>query len=257
MSDKYAAIQAHRTQFPVRLMCEALGVSVSGFYDAVARQQTPRSGHALADERLRLHVRAAHAKSRRRYGAPRVHEELKAAGIPVARKRVARLMREDGLVGRRRRRFVRTTDSDHAEPIAPNLLARHFDLASHPVPDRAWVSDLTYISTRTGWLFLAVLLDLATRRVVGCATGTTLATTLPRTALERALQARRPAPGLICHSDRGCQYASQEYRAVLAAHGCAQSMSRKGDCWDTQSRFPGVRSPAALTRAGIGLVPLR
>ena len=235
MSDKYAAIQAHRTQFPVRLMCAALGVSVSGYYDAVARQaaapadQLPR---AAGDERLRVQVRAAHRKSHGRYGAPRVHKELKAAGIAIARKRVARLMREDGLVGRRRHKFVRTTDSEHTEPIAPNLLARRFDLAAHPTPDRAWVSDLTYIPTRTGWLFLAVLLDLATRRVVGWATGTTLATTLPRTALERALRVRRPAPGLICHSDRGCQYASQEYRAVLTAHGCVQSMSRKGDCWD-------------------------
>lgn len=235
MSDKYAAIQAHRTEYPVRLMCAVLDVSVSGFYDAMAREATmpvARSAHAVADERLRLHVRAAHTKSRRRYGAPRVHEELKAAGIPVARKRVARLMREDGLVGRRRRKFVRTTDSDHAEPVAPNLLARRFDLAAHPTPDRAWVSDLTYIPTRSGWLFLGVQLDLATRRVVGWATGTTLATALPLAALQRALHARRPPAGLICHSDRGCQYASQEYRAVLAAHGCVQSMSRKGDCWD-------------------------
>ena len=233
MSDKYAAIHAHRDQFSVRLMCEVLGVSVSGFYDAVARQETAGpSARAAADERLRLHVRAAHAKSRRRYGAPRVHEELKAAGIPVARKRVARLMREDGLVGRRRRKFVRTTNSNHAEPIAPNRLARRFDLAAHPMPDRAWVGDVTHIPTRAGWLYLAVLLDLATRRVVGWATGTTLATALPLTALERALRTRRPAPGLICHSDRGCQYASRAYRAVLAAHGCVQSMSRKGDCWD-------------------------
>lgn len=232
MSDKYAAIQAHRTAYPVRLMCAVLDVSVSGFYDAMARQTAPASAHAVADERLRLHVRAAHTKSRRRYGAPRVHEELRAAGIAVARKRVARLMREDGLVGRRRRKFVRTTDSEHAEPVAPNLLARRFDLAAHPTPDRAWVGDLTYIPTRSGWLFLAVQLDLATRRVVGWATGTTLATTLPLAALQRALGTRRPPPGLLCHSDRGCQFASQEYRAVLAAHGCVQSMSRKGDCWD-------------------------
>ena len=121
-------------------------------------------------------------------------------------------------------------------PIVPAVLASaavpRFDLVAHPTPDRAWVGDLTYIPTRSGWLFLAVQLDLATRRVVGWATGTTLATTLPLAALERALHARRPPPGLICHSDRGCQFASQAYRAVLAAHGCMQSMSRKGDCWD-------------------------
>jgi putative transposase len=232
VSDKYAAIRQHRDRFPVRLMCEALDVSVSGFYDAVAREAAPPSAHAVADERLRVHVRAAHRKSRGRYGAPRVHEELKARGERVARKRVARLMREDGLIGRRRRKFVRTTDANHAEPVAPNLLARRFNLDDHPVPDRAWCGDLTYIPTREGWLFLAVLLDLATRRVVGWATGATLATTLPLAALHRALRLRRPPPGLIHHTDRGSQYASQEYRAVLAAHGVRQSMSRKGDCWD-------------------------
>ena len=232
MSDKYAAIRRHRGRFPVRLMCDALDVSVSGYYGAVAREAAPPSAHAVADERLRVHVRAAHRKSRGRYGAPRVHEELKAQGERVARKRVARLMREDGLVGRRRRKFVRATDSDHAEPVAPNLLERHFALADHPVPDRAWCGDLTYIPTREGWLFLAVLLDLATRRVVGWATGATLATALPLAALHQALRLRRPPPGFIHHPDRGSQFASQEYRAALAAHGVCQSMSRKGDCWD-------------------------
>lgn len=232
MSDKYAAISAHRAQLPVRLMCEALGVSVSGYYDALAREAAPPSAHAVVDERLRVHVRAVHRKSRGRYGAPRVHEELKAQGQRVAKKRVARLMREDGLVGRRRRKFVRTTDSDHTEPVAPNLLGRRFALADHPAPDRAWCGDLTYIPTREGWLFLAVLLDLATRRVVGWATSATLATALPLAALRGALQLRRPAPGLIHHTDRGSQFASQAYRAMLGAHGVRQSMSRKGDCWD-------------------------
>jgi len=232
VSDKYAAIRAHRAQFPVRLMCDALGVSVSGYYAAVARVAAPPSARAVVDERLRVHVRAAHRKSRGRYGAPRVHEELKAQGIAVATKRVARLMREDGLVGRRRRKCVRTTDADHAQPVAPNLLGRHFALADHPAPGRAWCGDLTYVPTREGWLFLAVLLDLATRRVVGWATGATLATTLPLAALHQALRLRCPAPGLIHHTDRGSQFASQEYRAVLAAHGVRQSMSRKGDCWD-------------------------
>jgi transposase InsO family protein len=255
VSDKYAAIQAHRAQYPVRLMCEALAVSVGGFYDAVAREVAPPSTQAVVDERLRVHVRAVYRKSRGRYGVPRVHEALKAQGERVARKRIARLMREDGLAGRRRRKFVRTTDSAHAEPIAPNLLQRRFALADHPVPDRAWCGDLTYIPTREGWLFLAVLLDLATRRVVGWATGATLATALPLAALHQALRLRCPPPGLIHHTDRGSQFASQEYRAVLAAHGVRQSMSRKGDCWDTQFRFRSHRALAALTRAGIGLVP--
>lgn len=229
MSDKYAAITADRGRFPVRLMCHALGVSVGGYY---AARQRPASAHACADERLRIEVRAAHAKSRGRYGAPRVQAELAADGIATSEKRVARLMREDGLVARGTRRFVVTTDSAHAEPIAPNLLLRRFDLMDHPRPDRAWVGDMTYVPTREGWLYLAVQLDLATRRVVGWATGATLDTALPLAALRRALIERRPEAGLIVHSDRGSQYASTAYRAILAAEGLVQSMSRKGDCWD-------------------------
>jgi transposase InsO family protein len=229
MSDKYAAITAHSDRFPIRLMCRALGVSVGGYY---AARQRPASTRALADERLRVEVRAAHAKSRGRYGAPRVHEELKASGIGTSEKRVARLMREDGLVARGPHRFVVTTDSAHAEPVAPNLLARRFDLVQHPRPDRVWVGDMTYIPTREGWLYLAVQLDLATRRVVGWATGAALDVALPLAALRRALSERRPAAGLLAHSDRGSQYASGAYRAVLAAAGLVQSMSRKGDCWD-------------------------
>lgn len=229
MSDKYAAITAHQARFPVRLMCRALGVSVGGYY---AARRRPASARAQADERLLVQVRAAHRKSRGRYGAPRVHEELKTEGIATSEKRIARLMREDGLVARGKRRFVVTTDSRHTEPVAPNLLARCFDLAAHPTPDRAWVGDMTYVPTREGWLYLAVQLDLATRRVVGWATGPTLDTALPLTALRRALAERRPTTRLIAHSDRGSQYASREYRAVLVAHGAVQSMSRKGDCWD-------------------------
>jgi putative transposase len=229
MSDKYAAITADRGRFPVRLMCRALGVSVGGYY---ASRQRPASAHACTDERLRVEVRAAHAKSRGRYGAPRVRAELADDGVVTSEKRVARLMREDGLVARAKRRYVVTTDSDHAEPIAPNLLARRFDLVQHPTPDRAWVGDRTYVPTREGWLYLAVQLDLATRRVVGWATGGTLDTALPLAALRRALAERRPKAGLIVHSDRGSQYASTAYRTVLAAAGLVQSMSRKGDCWD-------------------------
>lgn len=232
MSDRYAAVRAHAGRFPVRLMCDALGVSVSGYNQARRRAAAPAAARAGADERLRVHVRAAHRKGRGCYGAPRVHRELRDAGVRVARKRVARLMAEDGLRGRARRRRVRTTDSAHAEPVAPNLLARRFGVVDYPAPNTAWVGDLTYLPTREGWLFLAVLLDLASRRVVGWATSTTLATDGPLAALRMALHARRPAPGLIQHTDRGCQYASREYRAVLAAHGVRQSMSRRGDCWD-------------------------
>lgn len=162
MSDKYVAITADRGRFPVRFMCQALGVSVGGYY---ASRQRPASAHACADERLRVEVRTVHATSRGRYGAPRVHAELAAVGVVTSEKRVARLMREDGLVARGPRRYVVTTDSDHSEPVAPNLLARRFDLLQHPTPDRAWVGDMSYVPTREGWLYLAVQLDLATRRV--------------------------------------------------------------------------------------------
>ncbi len=232
MSDKYAAIAAHRGRYPVRLMCAALRVSVSGFYDADARKTAPPSRHAVQDERLLVAVRTAFRKCRRRYGAPRIQHELRAQGHAVATKRVARLMREDQLVARARRRGVPTTDSAHTEPVARNLLERRFALAAHPAVDQAWVGDVTYVPTREGWLFLAILLDLASRRVVGWATGAALATTLPLAALDQALRRRQPTPGLIHHTDRGSQYASHEYRAVLAAHGLVQSMSGKGDCWD-------------------------
>jgi len=229
VSDKYAAITAHRGTYPVRLMCEVLGVSASGFYAAQGR--TP-GGRAAADERLRVEVRAAHAKSHRRYGAPRVHRALRAAGTRVAKKRVARVMREDGLAARRARRRVRTTDSAHAYPVAPNVVARAFAVADQPGLDHTWTADFTYVPTREGWLFLAVVLDLASRKVVGWAVRETMEADLVLAALQMALADRRPAPGLVCHSDRGSQYASGAHRALLAAHGARASMSGKGDCWD-------------------------
>ncbi len=226
---KYACIARHRGEFPVRLMCRVLAVSPAGFYAAQRRRLSAR---AQRDQALRLKVRVVHAQSRRRYGAPRVHAELRAQGERVAKKRVARLMREDGLAGRRPRRWVRTTDSAHAQPVAPNVLERRFGVDQVPGPDRVWVSDLTYIPTREGWLFLAIVLELASRRVVGWAMGETLDAELALAALRMALAARRPAPGLVHHSDRGSQYAGAAYRALLAAHGVVASMSRKGDCWD-------------------------
>lgn len=226
---KYACIARHRGEFPVRLMCRVLAVSPAGFY---AAQRRPPSARAQRDQALRLQVRAAHAKSRRRYGAPRVHAELQAQGERVAQKRVARLMREDGLVGRRPRRFVRTTHARHGDPIAPNVLDRRFGVAAVGGPNRVWVSDITYVPTREGWLFLAIVLELASRRVVGWAMRATLDADLALAALRMALADRRPAPGLLHHSDRGSQYTCGDYRALLAAHGLVASMSKHGDCWD-------------------------
>lgn len=213
----------------MRLMCRVLGVSVSGFYAALQREASKR---AQRDQVLRLLVRAAHRESRCRYGAPRVHRELVTQGERVGKKRVARLMREDGLVGRRPRRFVRTTQARAGDPVAPNRLDRRFGVDQVAGPNRVWVSDLTYVPTREGWLFLAIVLDLASRRVVGWAMRDTPQEELPLAALRMALADRRPRPGLLHHSDRGSQYTGGAYQALLAAHGLVASMSNKGDCWD-------------------------
>ena len=232
MSDKYAAIAAERGRFPVRLMCAALGVSVGGFYDAQVRQRGTPPARVANDERLRVEIRVVFTKFRKRYGAPRVHRELRGKGIRVAKHRVAQFMQADQLVARPRRRFVRTTDSTHADPIAPNLLQRNFAVIDQAACDRVWVSDMTYVPTRAGWLFLAIVLDLASRRVVGWAMSATMDVALPLAALRMALADRRPAAGLICHSDRGSQYAAGTYRAAVHAAGAVASMSRTGDCWD-------------------------
>jgi putative transposase len=225
---RYACIACHRGEFPVRLMCRVLDVTASGFY--AWRQRSP-SAHRLADEVLMARVRIAHAESGRTYGAPRIHRELRAQGIRVGKKRVARLMQHEGIAVRRRRRFVRTTDSTHADPIAPNLLQRQF--APGPLAvNRVWVSDITYVPTREGWLYLATILDLASRRCVGWAMRDTLEGELAISALQMALTARQPAPGLIHHSDRGRHYAAAPYRALLAKHEAIASMSRRGNCWD-------------------------
>lgn len=224
-----AVIARHRDEFPVRLMCRVLDVSVSGFY---AYLQRPLSWRRVIDEVLMAHVRIAFAASGETYGAPRVLQELHAEGLPTSQKRVARLMREAGLRARpRRARRIATTDSMHTEPIAPNLIARQFDVTGVAV-NRVWVGDITYLPTREGPLYLAAVLDLGSRRCVGWAMRDTLEVDLVLSALRMARAARRPAPSLIFHSDRGSQYASGAYRADLAAHGMQASMSRKGNCYD-------------------------
>ena len=232
MKAKYAVIAAHRDTYAVTLMCRALDVAPSGFYAAHARTHRAPSAHAVQDEALRVQVRATHAASHRRYGAPRVHRALRAQGTRVAKKRVARLMREDGLVARARRRAVRTTDSAHAHPVASNTLARQFPVAAIGGVGRVWASDITYVPTAQGWLYLAVVLDLGSRRVIGWAMALTLEERLVLDALRMALGQRPPPAGLLHHSDRGSQYAGAAYQALLAAYGIACSMSRQGDCWD-------------------------
>jgi transposase InsO family protein len=223
---KYQFVAAHAEAYPVTVLCRVLGLARSGFY---AWQKRPTSAQAAADQQLVAEIKTVFAASRQTYGSPRVHVELQAQGIQCARKRVARLMRETALVARQRRRRVCTTDSRHDQPVASNLLARSFQAVA---PDRIWVADITYIPTREGWLYLAVVLDLFARRVVGWATSQTLERELVLRALGSAIERRRPEPGLLHHSDRGAQYASGDYQELLASRGMLPSMSRKGNCWD-------------------------
>ncbi len=219
-------IRAEKAHYSVSELCKVLEVSRSGYYAWTRMEPSERARHS---ERLVCEIRVIHQRSEQRYGSPRVHAELRAHGHRVSKKRVARLMRHEGIRARPRRRFRVTTDSSHGLPVAPNLLDRDFTAGQ---PNRVWVGDITYIWTAQGWMYLAVLLDLYSRRVVGWALRPTLSRELALAALRMALRRRRPAPGLIHHTDRGCQYASQDYRAELAAHGISSSMSRAGDCWD-------------------------
>jgi transposase InsO family protein len=224
---KFACIAAEKATYPVRVLCRTLGVSRAGFY---AWHTRPPAARTQADQRLGVEIRAIHAESRQRYGSPRMHAELRHRGQHLGRKRVARLMRQHGLCGRRRRRFRVTTDSEHPWPVAPNVLARQFAVAA---PDTAWVTDITYLWTREGWLYLAVILDLFSRAVVGWALSAQITTQhLTLQALTMALGRRRPPQGLLHHSDRGSQYASAAYQHALTAHGIIGSMSRRGNCWD-------------------------
>jgi transposase InsO family protein len=207
-------------------MCRVLGVAPSGYY---AWRVRPPSKKTARDEVLATHVRAAFKASRRRYGSPRVHAELRAGGHVVARKRVARLMREGDLRARPRRRYIHTTQSKHGLPISPNVVARKFDVSA---PDQVWVADLTYLPTLNGFVYLAVVLDLFSRRVVGWSVSDNLDATIAVEALRRALALRTAPLGLVHHSDRGVHYACAAYRTALAAHGVKPSMSRKGNCWD-------------------------
>jgi len=211
-------------------MCKVLDVSPAGFYASQKRAPCQR---AIADEMLVLHIRAKHSDSGKTYGAPRIHEDLRDEGIRVGKKRVARLMVREGLQGRvPKRRRPPTTDSDHALPVAPNLLNRQFDVNGVAL-NQVWVGDITYVPTREGWLYLATVLDLASRRCVGWAMHDTLdANPLVVSALDMAVAQRRPEPHLVFHSDRGKQYCSAAFRERLTRYAMIPSMSRKGDCWD-------------------------
>jgi transposase InsO family protein len=223
---KFAFIAAEKASYPVAVLCKLLDVSRSGFYEWLEHEP---SGHELEDERLKVHVAAIYERDRKVVGAPSIHAALRDAGINVSRKRVARLMRELGIRSLRKNRFRATTDSNHSLPVAENVLDRKFEVDA---PDLAWVTDITYVWTSEGWLYLAVVLDLFSRRVVGFSTSNRIDRALVLSALDMAVGRRAPNAGLVHHSDRGSQYASTDYQDALHRLGVVCSMSRRGNCWD-------------------------
>ena len=222
---RYGFIDEHRGQWPVRLLCDVLQVSASGYY---TWRQRPASARQRRRDALAVEIKAIHREARGRYGSPRMHAELAARGRACCVNTVAKLMRAHGIAAKTRRKFRHTTASDHGRPVAANVLDRQFEPAA---ANRAWAADITYIPTREGWLYLAAVEDLYSRQIVGWAMGERITSRLVVDALEMAVARRRPGAGLVAHSDRGSQYASEHYRRRLAEHGITCSMSRRGDCW--------------------------
>jgi putative transposase len=236
----YAFIAAERATFPVRRLCRLIGVAASAFYAWLRREPNRRARDEVV---LVAEIREIFEQSGKTYGSPRIHAELRARGRRIGRKRIARLMREQGLVvPRRKRRLPVTTDSRHAHPIAPNLLGQRFEATR---PDETWLADITYVATGEGWLYVAAIKDMATREIVGWAMDDHLRAELCERALLMAIQRRHPPRGLTHHSDRGVQYASSSYQAILKRHGLVPSMSRKGNCLDNapmESFFGSMKS---------------
>ena len=219
-------------------MCEVLQISRSGYYAWLKR---PKSNRSAQNEQLVKQIENIHNQSRQTYGSPRVHDELQDMGIACSENRVARLMRQHAIAVQKKKKFVRTTDSNHALPIAPNRLDQCFEVDR---PDAVWTTDITYVWTQQGWLYLAVVLDLFSRRVVGWSMASSLGRTLVIDALKMAIAARDPAEGMIHHSDRGSQYASDDYRKLLQENKMVASMSRRGNCYDnapTESWFATLK----------------
>jgi len=220
-------IDEHQGRWPVRLLCATLEVSPAGYY---AWRRRPLSAQQQRRDTLLVEVRAIHAEVKARYGSPRIHAELAARGHGCCVNTVAKLMRDNSIAAKTARKFrCTTTDSDHDLPVADNLLNRQFNPSE---ANEVWLGDITYIPTREGWLYLAAVEDLFSRRVVGWSMADHMESRLVVDALEMAVQRRLPDEGLLAHSDQGSQYASEHYRLLLAKHGIACSMSRRADCWD-------------------------
>jgi putative transposase len=223
---RFRLIDAEKAKLPVGRMCALLDVSPSGYYAWRSRKPSRRQ---LDDMVFLAHIRAHFAASRRTYGSPRMHVELSEEGLAIGRHRVARLMSENGLRANQKRRFKRTTDSDHGGPVAANLIDQNFACNG---PNQKWGADISYIWTAEGWLYLAIVLDFHSRRIVGWAISDRLKRDLALRALQRAITMRQPPPGLIHHSDRGSQYCSDDYRRLVKNAGMVASMSGKGNCYD-------------------------
>ena len=228
---KYAFIQRHRRVWPISVQCRVLEVSVAGYHEHFVRRASAAQRRHLSDDALLVHIRAIHAESRGAYGWPRIWKELLARGIRAGKQRVQKLMQLHGIRAKGKRRFKVTTDSKHDLPISPNLLDRKFSVTA---PDKVWASDITYIVTDEGWLFLAVVIDLFSRQVIGWSLREDMSREIAIDALRMAWFKRHPKKdaGLIFHSDRGSQYASKDFRGVLSEYGSKSSMSRRGNCWD-------------------------
>lgn len=223
---RYAFIAAHAGEFPVLVMCRVLRVTRSGYY---AWLRYPESKRARENERLLTRIRIVYKENKETYGSPRVHQQLQKEGEKCGEVRVAKLMAVNGIRAKQAKKFVVTTDSNHDQPVAENVLDRQFEVDE---PNKVWASDITYIPTDEGWLYLSGVMDLCSKAAVGWSMGDRLESSLVVDALEMAYRRRMPEPGLLHHSDRGSQYASTEYRNLLDRYGMEQSMSRKGNCWD-------------------------
>lgn len=228
---KYAFIEQHRRRWPVSVQCRVLQVSAAGYHAHLVRRASDVQRRHLSDEALLVHIKALHTETRGAYGWPRIWRELVARGTPVGKQRVQKLMQLHGIRAKGKRRFKVTTDSRHDLPISPNLLNREFAVAE---PDRVWVGDITYIATDEGWLYLAVVIDLFSRQVVGWSLREDMTSNIVIDALRMAWFKRHPGKqaGVLFHSDRGSQYASGAFRDVLREYGITSSMSRRGNCWD-------------------------
>lgn len=227
---KYAFIERNRHHWPISVLCEVLDVSPSGFHQRRQRtaQDKPRRSR-VSDDALLAHIKAIHAEVKGEYGWPRMWKELVARGVRVGKERVRKLMAQHGIRARHKRKYIATTNSNHNLPVAPNLLERNFTATA---PNQVWTSDITYCATAEGWVYLAVIIDLFSRQVVGWSMQSHMKAELVTDALRMAWFRRRPDAGVIVHSDRGSQYCSGLFQDTLKAYGMRSSMSRRGDCWD-------------------------